>query len=264
MRYSLVLIAMYLLVITGCSTSHAVRTSADPDQDQAMLGEIAKLVGPWEMSDEEGKKHLTATFAVTAGGSAVREIMFPGDAHEMTNLYHMDGTSLVLTHYCAAGNQPRMVASSVRETDSGTVFHFDRCDLFDSRSGAKLQPVHIDRSGHVVPYGLIAFRLICEIFEIRGADGVGEHAIDEFVGVGVHDEDAPSSPGGDLFGSGAGWLNGSGFGTSSESSLRRNCARRRRRPRRSCVSTVRSGLPRISPIWRTVRSDPALNRSSSR
>ncbi len=125
MRYSLVLIAMYLLVITGCSTSHAVRTSADPDQDQAMLGEIAKLVGPWEMSDEEGKKHLTATFAVTAGGSAVREIMFPGDAHEMTNLYHMDGTSLVLTHYCAAGNQPRMVASSVRETDSGTVFHFD-------------------------------------------------------------------------------------------------------------------------------------------
>ena len=51
--------------------------------------------------------------------------MFPGDPHEMTNLYHMDGTHLVITHYCAAGNQPRMVATSARQTDAGTVFHFD-------------------------------------------------------------------------------------------------------------------------------------------
>ena len=62
---------------------------------------------------------------MTAGGSAVREIMFPGDAQEMTNLYHMDGGDLVITHYCAAGNQPRMVASKAVETDDATVFRFE-------------------------------------------------------------------------------------------------------------------------------------------
>jgi hypothetical protein len=36
--------------------------------------------------------------------------MFPGTAHEMTNMYHLDGSSLVLTHYCGMGNQPRMRA----------------------------------------------------------------------------------------------------------------------------------------------------------
>lgn len=43
-----------------------------------------------------------------AGGSVVLEDMFPGTPHEMVNMYHMDGSRLVLTHYCAAGNQPRM------------------------------------------------------------------------------------------------------------------------------------------------------------
>jgi hypothetical protein len=47
----------------------------------------------------------------------------------MTTLYHRDGNDLVLTHYCAAGNQPRMRARTVRgnvvafEFDGGT--HFD-------------------------------------------------------------------------------------------------------------------------------------------
>ena len=55
----------------------------------------------------------------------MRETMFPGEAHEMTNLYHMDGGDLVITHYCTVGNQPRMVASKAVETDDGTVFHFE-------------------------------------------------------------------------------------------------------------------------------------------
>lgn len=126
MRCSLIAITTCLLVLTGCqASSSALRTDADPERDHAMLGAITKLAGPWEMSDEDGNKHLAATFAVTSGGSAVREIMFPGDEQEMTNLYHMDGKNLVITHYCAAGNQPRMVAAEARQTDAGTVFHFD-------------------------------------------------------------------------------------------------------------------------------------------
>jgi hypothetical protein len=53
----------------------------------------------------------------------VREIMFPGSEHEMTNVYHLDGNELVVTHYCAAGNQPRMVASKV--DGNRITFHTD-------------------------------------------------------------------------------------------------------------------------------------------
>jgi hypothetical protein len=45
---------------------------------------------------------------VTAAGSAVAETLFPGTPHEMITMYHLDGDRLRLTHYCAAGNQPRM------------------------------------------------------------------------------------------------------------------------------------------------------------
>ena len=36
------------------------------------------------------------------------EIMHPDSDHEMINMYHLDGDDLMLTHYCAGGNQPRM------------------------------------------------------------------------------------------------------------------------------------------------------------
>jgi len=36
------------------------------------------------------------------------ETMGAGSEHEMVNMYHMDGDDLVLTHYCAGGNQPTM------------------------------------------------------------------------------------------------------------------------------------------------------------
>jgi hypothetical protein len=90
-----------------------------------MLVRISELAGEWEMADESGQRQHVATFSVTAAGSAVREIMFPGAEMEMTNLYHMDGSELVITHYCAAGNQPRMIAKKAVETDEGTVFYFE-------------------------------------------------------------------------------------------------------------------------------------------
>ena len=76
-----------------------------------LLGSVEHLAGVWEGRDPEGNAFRT-TFAPSSAGSAVREVMFPGTPHEMTNMYHMDGASLVMTHYCAAGNQPRMRAAA--------------------------------------------------------------------------------------------------------------------------------------------------------
>jgi hypothetical protein len=43
-----------------------------------------------------------------AAGSAVVQTLFPGDSYEMVNVYHMDGDTLLFTHYCAAQNAPVM------------------------------------------------------------------------------------------------------------------------------------------------------------
>ena len=46
-------------------------------------------------------------YGVTAAGTAVMEALFPETDHEMLTVYHLEGNDLVLTHYCAMGNQPR-------------------------------------------------------------------------------------------------------------------------------------------------------------
>ena len=62
----------------------------------------------WDEGADKGAGEVTVIYKVTAAGSAVQETLFPGTPHEMVTMYHMDGADLMLTHYCAAGNQPRM------------------------------------------------------------------------------------------------------------------------------------------------------------
>ena len=85
--------------------THAGRGSAHP-----ALERLKKLAGEWVALDDKGRPthQVVSVFQVTAGGSAVHETIFPGAPHEMVSVYHADGKDLVLTHYCAIGNQPRM------------------------------------------------------------------------------------------------------------------------------------------------------------
>jgi hypothetical protein len=90
--------------------AHVVKP-ASAAQRAAMIDRVKSLAGTWELTAPDGTT-TTIVFGVTAAGSAVREVMFPGTEHEMTNLYHMDGESLVVTHYCGNGTQPRMRATA--------------------------------------------------------------------------------------------------------------------------------------------------------
>ena len=54
-------------------------------------------------------------FTIIANGSVLMELS-EFEAHPeqaMVTMYHLDGDRLMLTHYCAAKNQPRLVATSV-------------------------------------------------------------------------------------------------------------------------------------------------------
>jgi hypothetical protein len=78
----------------------------------AQLERLKKLAGTWVEADKDGKPtdKVVSVVKVTAGGSAVHETYFPGEPMEMISVYHKDGADLVMTHYCAVGNQPKMKA----------------------------------------------------------------------------------------------------------------------------------------------------------
>ncbi|HEV3257072.1 MAG TPA: hypothetical protein VG013_09350 [Gemmataceae bacterium] len=78
------------------------------------LERIKQLAGEWVGKEIEGGKEgneVHVKYKVTSHGSAVVETLFPDTEHEMVTVIHQDGDDLVLTHYCALGNQPQMRAA---------------------------------------------------------------------------------------------------------------------------------------------------------
>ena len=72
---------------------------------------LKSMTGEWERSGDDhdhGGKSQTVSFRPTAAGSAVMETIFAGEPMEMISVYHMDGDTLLLTHYCALQNAPIM------------------------------------------------------------------------------------------------------------------------------------------------------------
>jgi len=99
----LIFAAALALAATASAQTPAPQTDA-----QKAFNTIKSLPGTWEGNTTEGP--VQVTFKVTSGGSAVMSEIL---GHEdMISMIHMDGPNrLLLTHYCAVGNQPRMQAS---------------------------------------------------------------------------------------------------------------------------------------------------------
>ena len=78
------------------------------------LERLKKLAGTWVEADKDGKPtdKVVSVVRVIAAGSTVHETLFPGQPMEMVSVYHLDKGELVMTHYCALGNQPRMKAAA--------------------------------------------------------------------------------------------------------------------------------------------------------
>lgn len=97
------------------------RVSNDPQ-----MARLKALAGAWQGSDEDkdGKPDGEVFYRVISNGSAVAEFLAPGEAHEMVSMYHMDNDDLVMTHYCSAGNQPRMKARAASPGAKELTFEF--------------------------------------------------------------------------------------------------------------------------------------------
>jgi hypothetical protein len=114
-----------LKMMEGTWDANAAQTAGEP-----VVEEASELTSQHE-------------FSVSGAGSVVMEVMGAGSEHEMINMYHMDGDDLVLTHYCAAGNQPTMKLDS-EMLAAGTTH-------FDFTGGTNMEPG--DQHIHSVTWG---------------------------------------------------------------------------------------------------------------
>jgi hypothetical protein len=123
---------------------------------KAAFTKLKTLVGTWKSKPSEEQKaqakkehgenlpdEVAVTFKLTGAGSALVETQFPGMPHEMVSVYHLDGKELRMTHYCAAGNQPRVKLDRAKSTPDQLVFVFDGGTNLDPEKDMHIHGVNI-------------------------------------------------------------------------------------------------------------------------
>lgn len=99
-----VFVAIALAVATSSSRADSV---AAEKPAHAGFEKMKSLAGTWKGKTKEGTD-VTVTYRIVSAGNAVEEQLSVAD---MVTMYHADGDSVMLTHYCAGNNQPRMRAA---------------------------------------------------------------------------------------------------------------------------------------------------------
>jgi len=98
-----------LFLAATVSAGVAGRAAANTEVNAGTaFSRLKALVGDWDVESSRGKAH--SRFELIAEGSVLLEHFTEPGGQEMLTAYHLDGSLLVLTHYCLAGNQPQMVA----------------------------------------------------------------------------------------------------------------------------------------------------------
>jgi hypothetical protein len=133
MRRKIVVICS-LLLGAAFSTNVLSGPKHQPEFDR-----IKSLEGTW-VGKMTGGKPVHISYKVISAGSAVMESM---DHDGMVTIYHLNGDTLMLTHYCSAGNQPRM--RLVSSTAESLTF-----DMFDATNLASINDGHM--SGLVLTF----------------------------------------------------------------------------------------------------------------
>lgn len=124
--------ALLPLVLVACNSA-AVRAPSPDSAEQ--FERLKSLAGEWvTIEGGEAPPGSIVRYEVTSAGSALLETLFVGTPNEMRTVYYLDRGQLVLVHYCAAGNQPRMRALPSTSPDE-LAFDFDGGSNVDLEHG---------------------------------------------------------------------------------------------------------------------------------
>ncbi len=104
-------------------------SKADTTGTVKVFENIKALAGDWVgtfkwSGGRSAQGKMDAKYYVTGNGTAVVEDLLMDGKPMMTSVYHLDGSALRMTHYCAAGNQPRLKMSKIDEGQRSVQFDF--------------------------------------------------------------------------------------------------------------------------------------------
>jgi len=104
---------------------------------QKSFAQLKSLAGSWE-GTVDGKPIQLSLRVTSMGNALIHEMKMAGRPDDPITMLYVDGDRLLLTHYCDAGNRPRMAATMT--PDGKTVdFHFLDVANFNSKQGGYMQ-----------------------------------------------------------------------------------------------------------------------------
>ena len=120
-------VAITLVAAVALAATVAVAQS----EAQKSFNQLKSLTGTWEGKTPDGKA-VEVSFRDTAGGSALMSEIMSSEMKghdDMISMFHMDNDRLLLTHYCDAGNRPRMTGKT---SPDGKSVEFEFLDVAGS------------------------------------------------------------------------------------------------------------------------------------
>ena len=133
----------FAFIVLASGSGAGGQSGVDAAAARAAFQQFTSLAGDWDGTSTAGWSG-SATYSIIGRGSAVlsssRHSAHPGGEEAMATAYHLDGDRLLLTHYCVARNQPRLVATTVANGGRRIEFTFlDGTNLPSRHTG------HMDR-----------------------------------------------------------------------------------------------------------------------
>jgi len=129
MKSSRLLVSLVLLVLS--TTAGFAQSDAQKSFDA-----LKSLAGTWQATYEG--KPMQATLRVTSMGNAILHEMKGEGPDNPITMFYLDGDRLLLTHYCDAGNRPRMAG---KLSPDGKTLEFDFVDVgnYSASQGGHMQ-----------------------------------------------------------------------------------------------------------------------------
>ena len=122
------------VVVMLLATVAFAQPDAQKSDAQVSFDKMKTLAGSWvgQLTTFPSEASVDGKFAqfslrVTSRGNAlVHELLVSGIPDHPVTMFYLDGDRLLLTHYCDAGNRPRMVG---KVSPDGKTLEFDFLDL---------------------------------------------------------------------------------------------------------------------------------------
>lgn len=133
-------LALFLLLATSAAfaqTDPAKSKNASPTESQKSFEKLKALAGTWEgpvstnlkKTPVDGKT-MHVTLRVTSMGNALMHEMTSAERpDDPITMFYLDADNLTLTHYCDAGNRPRMLG---KMSPDGKTLEFQFTDVAGS------------------------------------------------------------------------------------------------------------------------------------